>query len=223
MGLPPEFWNKEALYLQSVILPIIQAMAMAGVDAELERMAAVGISFDNAQAHEAAAKWAREWTDDFLRDQFNSTTEGSVGQVVSNWIATPGATMQQLNDALKPILDDNVARASAFAVTESTRAFAQGDAIVYQEAGLPNMVIYPPDNDVNCRCWTSPAQLPNGDWVITWQTERDSKVRRDPKDTPWGVVEGHYGLQNVVISEGPYLGMKLSEARKVARESMNNG
>lgn len=220
MGLPPEFWDREALYLQAVILPRIQAMAIAGANAALDRLSSVGIAFDNALAHEAAAKWAREFTDDFLRDEFNTTTEGSVGNIVDNWIGTPGATRKHLEDELKQVLDDNASRASAFAVTESTRAFSEGDAIVYQEAGLPSLAIKPPDGDVNCRCWSAPVKLANGDWVITWQTERDTKVRTEPKTVPWGVVEGHKGLQGVVISEGPYLGMTLSEARRAARESM---
>lgn len=216
------FWQTERRYLQAVILPRITTMAIEGANLGLDRLSAVGIMFDNAQAHAAAAQWAREFTDSFLRDEFNITTQKSVGEIIANWVETPGATMADLNRMLKPILDDNMTRANAFAITESTRAFTRGELATYTEAGLPRAVIAPPDGDVNCRCWTAPVRLPNDDWVILWQTVRDSKVRTEPKETPWGEVAGHKALHNVVISEGPYLGMTLNDARVLAQE-LGNG
>lgn len=207
--LPSDFWKQEYELLLALLLPRMESMAITGVDRTLDALAKVGLAFDNALAHEAAAAWARAHTDEILQ-QLQTTTEGSVGQILENWIATPEATRGQLEDALRQILDDNAQRAEMIATTESTRAFAAGENLAYREAGLPGMV-FPPPGHPRCRCWTRTVKLANGDWVIVWQTNRDELVCERTIVTPWGSVDGCGKLNNVVISEGPYLGKKLSE------------
>jgi hypothetical protein len=200
------FWEIERRLLLAILLPRIEQMAIAGADMALGGLASVGMAFDNALAHEPAARWAREYTDQVL-DQLGVTTQGSVGQVVENWVQQ-GGTRQDLVNVLKPILDNNEQRADLVAVTESTRAFAQGAAITYQAAGMP-AVRFPPPGHPGCRCWLRPVRLENGDWVVVWSTNRDEVVCRRNIDTPWGVVEGCRALHDVVVSEGEYLGKAL--------------
>jgi len=207
MQLPPEFWLLERQILLAILLPRIEQMAIAGANLALGGLATVGMAFDNALAHEPAARWARTYTDQVL-DQLGTTTQGSVGEVLENWIER-GGTRQDLVDALKPILDDNEQRADMTGVTESTRAFAQGAAITYAEAGIPSARFTPPAHPL-CRCWLRPVRLSNGDWVVVWSTNRDEIVCTRKLDTPWGQVDGCRALHDVVISEGMYLGKNLS-------------
>ena len=62
---------------------------------------------------------------------------------LASWMETPGQSMGDLVELLKPVLDDNPARAWAMAVTETTRAYAQGNDLAYQAAGIPGMAGYP--------------------------------------------------------------------------------
>jgi len=226
MGLPANFWGEERNHLLAVLLPAVEEIAIAGVNTGIERLANVGITADFELAHAGAAKWARQYTDALL-DRFNTVTQGSVGQVVENWIATPGATRKDLEARLAPILNDNVRRAETVGVTEVTRAMAQGEYVVYESAG----VLLPPQFDTgvgfestfgpplhpNCRCWPRVVRLPNDVWIVVWQTNRDELVCTQKRDTPWGVVNGCREMNGKVLSAGQYMGKSLAEARRLAR------
>ena len=104
-------------------------------------------------------------------------------------------------------------RAEMIAVTEVTNAYANGQRGVYDEAGVP-LPAYQPAAHPRCRCWTTTALLPSNEWVIVWQTNNDELVCTQPLDTPWAMVGGCKELHGRVVSEGPYLGMLLSEVGK---------
>lgn len=208
-NLPPEFWQNESRELAGVILPHLEDLAMLGVALAEQKLARQGIYFDNAMAHAEAARWAKEHTDALLQ-QFGTTTQHGVGEILDNWFSTPGSTMGDLSDRLKPFLDNNQVRTWRTAVTEVTRAVAQGNDVAFRAAGIPRMAFMPPGH-VNCRCDEGPRRLKNGDWVVLWYTERDDLVCRRPIRTPWGEVAGCRALHGVVISEGPYLGKQFSE------------
>jgi hypothetical protein len=158
-----------------------------------------------------------------------STTEGSVGQVVANWLETPGATRENLEERLLPILNDNLARAENVGVTEVTRAAAQGNYLAYDQAGvvlpplfdsgLGTQERFGPPAHPRCRCWTRVIRLPDNTWIVVWSTNRDELVCKTPIQTPWGEVAGCRTLHNVVLSAGPYLGKSLAEARRMARSN----
>lgn len=213
MTLTPGFWERERDRLRAVLLPRLEAMALSGVGLALQTVARIGMGFDVAPAQSRASVWARTWTDRLL-EQLGTTTAGSVGEVIANWMES-GGTRADLEQALLTVLDENAARAETIAVTEATRAFAQGAIEGYIEAGLPPVAFAPPAHP-QCRCWPRPVRLPNGDWVIVWQTNRDELVCQRDVETPWGVVSGCGALDTVVISQGPYLGLKLAAARERA-------
>ncbi len=226
--LPADFWREERDELLAILLPAIEEYVLAGVRYGAETLAGVGLTVDYSLVHADAVAWARLHTDALL-DRLGSTTQGSVGQVVANWLETPGATRADLEARLLPLLDDNRARAESVGVTEVTRAAAQGNYLVYQQAGvtlpplfdsgLGTQEPFGPPAHPRCRCWPRVIRLPDNSWVVVWSTNRDELVCRRSILTPWGEVEGCRALHNVVLSAGPYLGLPLSGARAQAREA----
>ncbi len=115
-----------------------------------------------------------------------------------------------LVEVLKPRVADPAKikeRARLIAQTESTGAYASGNAEAWQEAGAKPAVFKPPAHP-GCRCYLQPKKL--GDiWVMVWYTARDELVCEAPIDTPWGKVNGCKALHRVVVSEGPKLGRRV--------------
>jgi len=211
MNLPPDFWATEREHLRSVLQPHLVRMAIFGVFEAEKKLTQFGISFDNALAHADAAAWARQYTDTILQ-QFGTTTEKGVAEIIASFTETPGMTMGDLNKQLLDVLDRNQVRAHRVAVTEATRAFASGNNVAYQRAGLPAMAVHAPAH-VNCRCGERVVRL-GDEWVIVWSTNRDELVCKRPIQMPWGTVQGCRDMHNRIISVGPYLGQKLSEAQR---------
>lgn len=131
--LPETFWDDERRRLLAVLGPLIQRAALAGAQAATYRLLNIGVN--SALVNQAAADWARRYTDDLLI-QLNSTSEALVGEALSQWIETPGATMGDLVGLLSPRLDGNLYRADLIAVTETTRAYASGEMGAYRSAGI---------------------------------------------------------------------------------------
>lgn len=204
--LPFSFWQSERDFLLGILLPKLQAMALAGATAGSDKLTRSGIAFDNELANEAAARWARGRANQLV-DLVTSTSERTAGEILANWIETPGSTIEDLMEQLPPVLGNNEARAEAIAITEVTTAYAEGEAIVYRNAGIPPVVFKPPGH-VRCRCWTAVryrGKVP----VVVWLTNRDEIVCKRPIETPWGMVRGCWELDGTIISEGEWLGQKL--------------
>lgn len=230
MTLPPEFWLDERDALLALLLPAVEEYALAGVRYGAEKLAQIGITVDYSLVHAPAIRWARQHTDALL-ERLNSTTQGSVGEVVANWLDTPGAMREELEARLLPLLNDNVARAESVAVTEVTRAAAQGNYLVYQEAGitlpplfdsgLGTQQHFKPPGHPRCRCDTRIVQLPDRTLVIVWSTNRDELVCKQRIKVPWGEAQGCRDLHNRVLSDNAYLGLTLTEARARAKAAVN--
>lgn len=213
-SLPPDFWATEQQHLRGVLQPHLTRLAIFGVYEAEKKLAQFGISFDNTLAHADAAAWARQYIDTILQ-QFGTTTQKGVGEIIAGFAETPGMTMAQLNKQLMDVLDRNQVRAARVAVTEATRAFAAGNNVAYQRAGLPSMAVHAPAHP-NCRCGERVVRL-GDEWVIVWETNRDELVCTRAIQMPWGIVKGCRDMHSRIISVGPYLGQKLSEvqARKL--------
>jgi len=207
--LPPDFWEKEKAFLLALLFPGIEELAIAGAVAGARKLREVGFEFDDTLANATAARWAREKAGQLI-ELLTGTSQKVVGEIVATWVETPGATIGDLADRLKPVVANNADRALMVAVTETTNAYANGEAIIYQQAGIPRAVFLPAAHP-RCRCWTKAVRLKNGQWVVVWMTNRDEIVCRTPIRTPWGEVEGCRKLHNVVLSEGPYLGQKVTD------------
>jgi hypothetical protein len=203
--LPSDFWAKEEEYLTGVLLLLLEEISLDGVQLQAaELLDDAQLGFDDTSAGARAAAWARRHAGELVK-QIADTSRTAIGEAVASWIETPGATMQDLTDSLQRILGSNVARAQRIAVTETTRAYAEGADEARRAAGLPATQFKPPLH-VSCRCWDSPTQLESGEWVVVWQTNRDEVVCHTLFPTPWGEVRGCADMQGRVISAGPLFG-----------------
>jgi hypothetical protein len=207
--LPDEFWTTENTYLAGIIRPRMTDLALAGVNAAARKLEAQKIFFDTSLAHADAIAWARGHTDDLL-NQLGTTSQRVVGELLASYAETPGMTIGDLTAQLKPLFEQDDIRSWRIAITETTRAFAEGNKLAYTRAGLPSVAYHAPAH-VNCRCTDAARRLKNGEYVITWITNRDDLVCSRPVSTPWGTVDGCRGLHDVVISDGPYMGKKFGE------------
>ena len=128
--LPPSFWEEESRRLVAVLLPHITALAMEGIQ---NGAAKVGITINYAIYSLLAEQWAREYTDQLLKN-VRTTNEAVVGDILANWIAMPGRTIGDLRAALEPWFGTK--RADVIAITEATRALASGELMAFQRAGV---------------------------------------------------------------------------------------
>lgn len=206
MSLPLDFWQRERQFLAAIIRPRIQSLALSGAMAAAQDALKLGIYVDGDLVNEQAAEWARLHTDEVL-SQMMHTSERQIGSIVSNWIETPGAKVKDLADALTPVLDNNVPRAWRVAVTETTRAYAQGNDLAHSQAGIAKAAYLPPAH-INCRCDLAVMRYRNT-WIQFWATNHDEVVCTQPLTTPWGTVSGCRDLNGVCVSEGPHLGTKV--------------
>jgi hypothetical protein len=206
--LPANFWTQERNRLLAVLLPFVEETARRGVQAGGQQLRAAGIAFDSELANRQAAQWARQYTDDLL-NQLGTTTERIVGDRLADWVETPGSTIQDLVEQLAPVVADNASRAEAIGITEVTRAYSEGQSLVFVEAGVEPAVFLPPGHP-RCRCWPRVERLGSGVMVVVWSTNSDEGITcTHPIKTPWGTVKGCRALDSTIISEGPYLGRRV--------------
>jgi hypothetical protein len=142
----------------------------------------VPVLWDEAVLFREAADLARQYAGALVQGITDNTREG-VGRAVQGFIDTPGRTIGQLRDELSPLFGES--RAQRIAVTETTRAYAEGTRLVQQEidrAGIrmeqvwrtsedelvcpicgPNAdkrqsegwTVSSPPAHPNCRCWVT--------------------------------------------------------------------
>jgi hypothetical protein len=210
----PDFWLLEKEELLNLLLPELEALAIAGVEIGLDDLREIGLTIDGAEALAEASEWARRHTDDLL-NLLGTTNQRVVGQVVANWTATPGTPISTLVAPLTPILSGNERRAGLVAVTETTRAIAHGADLAYQKAGVEGAALLPPAHP-DCRCWQTVKRLPGGEFVQVWQSAKDEITCKAPIKVPWQneKVLGCRALQGVIISRGEYLGVKHWTVKK---------
>lgn len=134
---------------QAALTEAIQSMGSGSAREALERAllesADLGVSigfqtlesnlamgFDYTLAHRQARDWALKHTDDLLL-QLNTTTTRIVGPAIARWIDN-GEPLSALNRDLEPAF--GAARAEAIAMTETTRAYAEGHVAAYLGSGV---------------------------------------------------------------------------------------
>lgn len=174
-----------------------------------------GIAVDWTLANASAVRWARKHAAKLVKDIDKSTKE-AMRQTISAWLDTPGSTMGDLFSTLDEMFAFGQSRAQMIGVTEITNSYEAGHEAGYEAAGFPS-VAYGPVAHPRGRCWTAAEALPNNEFVIVWRTNRDSLVCKRPLETPWGEVEGCAALENVIVSEGPWLGWRFRDAAREVR------
>lgn len=119
--------------LRAVLVP---ALTQAALSASIAFADEIGPEFDDALVQSAASDWAAQYAGS-LEEGLTATTQQVVQRAVSTYLQTPGMTRGQLQLLLKGAF--GARRAETIAITEITRAAAQGARIYQQElssAGL---------------------------------------------------------------------------------------
>ena len=211
--LPAAFWQAERETLLTLLLPRLEYVAIL---AQQHAALKMGRTFNQALSNKDAEAWARDYVDTVL-EELGTTTESNVGAILGDWISTPGSTFGDLQTALMQSGGFGQVRAARIAQTEITRAYAQGESMAYErELGITAAILPVENSHPGCYCWLSVKRVGNQQ-VIVWQTNKDDRVCTRDLDTPWGTVGGCEALDNVIVSEGDYLGMDYDEAAAMGK------
>jgi len=101
----------------------------------------ISIGIDLDAPNERAAKWAEEYAFDLIKD-IDETSLEVVRRAIGGFVGEGGYTIGDIIDLIQPYFGD--VRASMIAVTETTRAFAQGQLMAAEELKkeFPEFKIY---------------------------------------------------------------------------------
>jgi len=158
--------------MAATVRPVLEKAALAAA----QRLALEpGIGVDWALVAEDAARWASEYSYSLVTG-ITDTTRRVLQEKVAQWIREPGRTIGDLTADLEPYFGKM--RAQMIAVTETTRAFAEGEKVAVAQAReygfemetiwhtnrdeLVCSVCAPKDGEVTtefppahprCRCW----------------------------------------------------------------------
>lgn len=185
-----QFWQEQLNQLVAALSGQIQDNVLnAAIDTAALMQMKFGIGTDGAAFHPQAAQYALDHTDSVLAG-FNTTTQKGVGALISRWVNTDGATLQDLVDAIQQSALFNPARAELVAATEVTRTYAAGSYMAVSEAadaagvdmalGLDDVGSLLPVHP-NCRCWVVPTPKYDDSeklvsFDMTFKTSADERV-----------------------------------------------
>jgi hypothetical protein len=116
----------------SAMTPELRAQFVAdltriALDVATDAAESIGVDLDPAQAATAASEWARQYAGDLIAG-IDDRTRTIVQQAVATYAETPGMSRAQLSAMLQGAF--GARRAETIAITEATRAAAEGTAIV---------------------------------------------------------------------------------------------
>lgn len=119
--------------LRDAVSRAVQDAADLGVSVAVDTLENVGFGFDYTMSHTAARDWALQHTDEVITGMAQSTSRG-VGQAVGKWIDNKEPLQSLIDDIKKVYFAPE--RAQMVAVTETTRAYAEGNRTAYQDSGI---------------------------------------------------------------------------------------
>jgi len=133
MPVSPSFWEKEAEMLYRILFPDFTRMAKQAAKNGAEMLPNAvegGISW--ALVNEAAISWASQYTA-VVVSQITTTSMVAFSSAFEPWYRS-GQPLSELVDTLKPYYGP--VRAEMVAVTEVTRAFAEGNILSWKQSGV---------------------------------------------------------------------------------------
>ena len=131
MSLDAQFWNEERDELYKIMLPLLQSAAIAGAKNALEGLVdEIGMGVDWGLVNTAVQKWASRYAYDLV-SEITDTSKEYLQKAVSEWIAS-GQALDELMTSIAPMFGAD--RAEMIAVTEVTRAFAEGNKATWEES-----------------------------------------------------------------------------------------
>lgn len=160
--------------LREALEILLRESAGRGVRVTLEKLGQVAIGVNWQLANEAARTWAQQYSYELV-SRLNENSRRMLQETVSRWIGS-GAPLDDLIASVSAIFGP--VRGEMIAVTEATRAYAEGSFTSYEQAGFNRR---PPEADrppahVRCRCWVSLAETDRGVWEYIWLTAQDERV-----------------------------------------------
>jgi hypothetical protein len=174
LGWPPDFDNLDEAFWESAtgqmitdLRPMIEAMA---TDASQTMIESTGVGVDWALVAQDASQWATRYTFDLVRG-VTETTREALRRKIAAFVETPGMTREQLEESLRPLFGD--ARASMIAVTETTRAYAEGERETARRAQEQGFRLEPKWHTANdelvCNiCGPNEGKLQTEGWTVDW-------------------------------------------------------
>lgn len=129
----PNFWVKESEIMYEILFPMVQQMA---VDAalrsytELAGMVELGLSWE--VVNQMAIDWANNYTVQVV-SQISKTSMAAFLEKFQPWLLS-GEPLPALIEQLAPFYGE--IRAEMIAVTEVTRAFAEGNMLFWNSTGM---------------------------------------------------------------------------------------
>lgn len=150
------FWLNEQDEMLSVVYPEIQAAVDEGVLAAGEAIQAAKFGVDFAVVNESARLFAQQYSF-ALVTQINGSTVKALQSFVDNWIAS-GQPLHELTNTLAtdPLTSAMFGRQRArlIAITETTRAYAEGNMLMWAKSGYVIGTTWHTvrDNDVDALC-----------------------------------------------------------------------
>lgn len=128
--------------LLDALTAMLLAASLKGVEIGSEQLATIGLGVDWTLPNEKAREWVLgvnpEQVGGFAKqlfDQVQLTSKRTLRQEVANWV-TNGEPLRELEKRLEPTFGQQ--RARLIASTETTRAYAQGNQLAWQESGVVN-------------------------------------------------------------------------------------
>lgn len=119
--LEDDFWDDEIAAWFKALFGDMYEMMMDSATMMLTYMP-VGVDWTLVAAR--AAEFAHNYTYELIKG-ITKVTRDIVSKTIERFITTPGATRETMEEALRPIFGE--VRASRIAVTETTRAYAEGE------------------------------------------------------------------------------------------------
>jgi SPP1 gp7 family putative phage head morphogenesis protein len=175
------FWEGEEAELWNAMYSLIMVTVMDGVKEGVEGLPAnYRVLADWNVVNKDALHFARTYRYDLIK-KITDTTRETVIRAITDWI-NEGSPLDALTARLEPIFGD--VRAEMIAITETTRAYAQGNQIAWESTGVVGSVRWQTANDdlvcpicgplnnteigigdkdamppahPRCRCWTKPV------------------------------------------------------------------
>jgi hypothetical protein len=160
--------------LREALEILLRESAGRGVRVTAEKLAQVAVGVNWQLANEAARAWAQTYSYELV-SLLNDNSRRMLQDAVSQWIES-GAALDALIEEIGRVFGP--VRGEMIAVTEATRAYAEGSFTAYEQAGFnrrPPVEDRPPAH-VRCRCWVSLLEADPGIWEYVWLTAQDELV-----------------------------------------------
>ncbi len=118
--------------VREILRKELEASSSLGVSVALDTLERIGLGFDWTLANTDAAKWASQYSYELVRG-INSTTQARLQVAINDWFQER-TTVGDLMKELQPLFGKR--RARAIAITETTRAAAQGSIVGFEKSGV---------------------------------------------------------------------------------------